>query len=513
MVSYTAVLAAQGERPVDDSEDVVMREVTPVREAGEQQYGDIDMRDPTPEREIELADEDIIMKSDGSEPDSDMEVDVEYEVEGARSIIVERNAQRRPIVIVGGDDNRQRKTWNYMPGCRDIWWYKRPVHQSKRARTESELPGADTLPIFITAPNGDRVKVVNGVKPNEENRAVYRLILRIFFTAKRFGDRLSIVTVHQTSFVSACTTIDVEPSPNERQLLVDVIRHRASEVREQVDALCTGNAGEKRDIFILVMLVDAFKEPAHRTSSKDLTALLEHNVPKHHLFTLRHPECSYRWTSTTNLMRIQYPHDYGGWVIELISSSAPPSPTLSDSALLDSLEDSGFDLESHREKRLEELQQQIQKVKILSETGYGRVVTYGEEKKLIERMAASVADTPFLVVKFGVQVLPCVMVFVDGSCVDRLIGFEELGDSDKFTLGMLEFRLKQSGVFPAGPINLAGVLSPSLLQSKSTSKNESDNDSDDEDWSGKGYHNNRSGTRKGKTGIRNGLASRGSDDD
>jgi hypothetical protein len=61
---------------------------------------------------------------------------------------------------------------------------------------------------------------------------------------------------------------------------------------------------------------------------------------------------------------------------------------LSDSALLDSLEDDpNFDLAAHRERRMDELKAQIGQVKTLQESEYGRVVTYGEEKKLIERMS------------------------------------------------------------------------------------------------------------------------------
>lgn len=62
-------------------------------------------------------------------------------------------------------------------------------------------------------------------------------------------------------------------------------------------------------------------------------------------------------------------------------------------------------------------------------------------------LRASVADIPFLVGKLGIQVLPCVYVFVDGRGTDRLIGFEDLGHNDNFTTAALEFRLKQSGEF------------------------------------------------------------------
>ncbi len=34
-------------------------------------------------------------------------------------------------------------------------------------------------------------------------------------------------------------------------------------------------------------------------------------------------------------------------------------------------------------------------------------------------LRTSVANVPFLVAKMSVQVLPCVMVFVDSRCVDR----------------------------------------------------------------------------------------------
>lgn len=90
--------------------------------------------------------------------------------------------------------------------------------------------------------------------------------------------------------------------------------------------------------------------------------------------------------------------------------SAPPSPTLSDSALLDSLEDDPrFDLSNEREKRMEEIKEQAAKVRAMQERegiatssggggavgaggagaddGYGRVVTFRDEKTLLQRMA------------------------------------------------------------------------------------------------------------------------------
>lgn len=75
----------------------------------------------------------------------------------------------------------------------------------------------------------------------------------------------------------------------------------------------------------------------------------------------------------------------------LTTRSAPPSPTLSDSALLDSLEESDlFNIERQRERRLEELQTEIKKVKSLqneASTGYGEMQSFREEKTLVERIS------------------------------------------------------------------------------------------------------------------------------
>jgi hypothetical protein len=59
----------------------------------------------------------------------------------------------------------------------------------------------------------------------------------------------------------------------------------------------------------------------------------------------------------------------------------------------------------------------------------------------------NVENAPFLVTKLKIQVLPCVIAFVDGVGVDRIVGFEGLGHTpDTFTTKDLEARLLQSGV-------------------------------------------------------------------
>ncbi|KAJ2325316.1 hypothetical protein IWW51_002846 [Coemansia sp. RSA 2702] len=56
----------------------------------------------------------------------------------------------------------------------------------------------------------------------------------------------------------------------------------------------------------------------------------------------------------------------------------------------------------------------------------------------------SVERCPFLTQKFQVRVLPCVLLVKDGSVVDRIVGFEELGNNDNFTTETLEKRIARS---------------------------------------------------------------------
>ena len=58
----------------------------------------------------------------------------------------------------------------------------------------------------------------------------------------------------------------------------------------------------------------------------------------------------------------------------------------------------------------------------------------------------NVENAPFLVLKLKVQILPCVLAFVDGVGVDRVVGFEGLGAGDSFTTRALEARLLQANV-------------------------------------------------------------------
>ncbi|KAI9677630.1 MAG: hypothetical protein M1817_006585 [Caeruleum heppii] len=90
----------------------------------------------------------------------------------------------------------------------------------------------------------------------------------------------------------------------------------------------------------------------------------------------------------------------------------------------------------------------------------------------------NVDNAPFLVTKLKVQVLPCVLAFVNAVAVDRIIGFEGLGHTpDTFTTKDLEARLLRAGVI-ARAKTTAGHDDPTANATKFTRTEDSDDDDD-----------------------------------
>ncbi len=88
-----------------------------------------------------------------------------------------------------------------------------------------------------------------------------------------------------------------------------------------------------------------------------------------------------------------------------------------------------------------------------------------------------VDNSPFLVIKLKIQVLPCVLAFVNGVSVDRIVGFEGLGYTpDTFTTKDLEARLLSCGVLQRA--KATGNANGIRFGVKKPKKD----DSDDEDW-------------------------------
>ncbi|KAL4967787.1 thioredoxin domain-containing protein [Aspergillus stella-maris] len=109
-----------------------------------------------------------------------------------------------------------------------------------------------------------------------------------------------------------------------------------------------------------------------------------------------------------------------------------------------------------------------------------------------------VRETPFVVEKLKIRVLPCVIGFSDGVAVERVLGFEGLGIAgndglEGFSTATLEKRLLK-----------AGVLSQTRFNA------------DEDEGSDAGSEDDEEGdNRKGRRGIRSGnlRANNGDDDD
>ena len=91
----------------------------------------------------------------------------------------------------------------------------------------------------------------------------------------------------------------------------------------------------------------------------------------------------------------------------------------------------------------------------------------------------NVDNAPFLVTKLKVQVLPCVIAFINGVGQDRIIGFEGLGQGDRFTTMDLEARLLGAGVLTRAKIS-EDIAAAAKSRSRQETKQEEEYD--DDDW-------------------------------
>lgn len=154
-------------------------------------------------------------------------------------------------------------------------------------------------------------------------------------------------------------------------------------------------------------------------------------------------------------------------------------------AELEAEEESNDALASLRERRLEQLHGEFTRAKVMKTSEHGTYQEIKDEKQLMEittstklcvvhfmkpdfnrcrimderlRVLAekhfdtrfvsiNVENAPFLVVKLGIKVLPCVIAFKESVSADRIIGFEGVGyKPDSITVSELEARLLSSGV-------------------------------------------------------------------
>lgn len=185
-----------------------------------------------------------------------------------------------------------------------------------------------------------------------------------------------------------------------------------------------------------------------------------------------------------------------------------------DALIAELEEDDDHAFSALRERRLEQLHSEMARAKVLKETQHGTYIEIKDEKQLMDITTSTklcvvhfmkpdfhrcgimddklqilaenhldtrfirinVDNAPFLVVKLGVQVLPCVLAFVDGVGVDRVIGFEGVSHRpDKITAAELETRLLACGVLVRARV--AGK-DPDRRTNKTTAKEEDEGD----DW-------------------------------
>lgn len=189
-----------------------------------------------------------------------------------------------------------------------------------------------------------------------------------------------------------------------------------------------------------------------------------------------------------------------------------------EDALISALEEDDGALDAFREQRRQQLHQEYARSQQLRSSDHGSHSEIKDEKQLmdtttstklcvvhffkpdfgrcsvmdshLEQLAPKHFDTrflkinvenaPFLVERLGVRVLPCVIAFVDGKSVDRIIGFEGLSHRpDSFATKDLESRLLACGVLVRAKLTDGEGISNTSRHTKSKVQQLDD---DDDDW-------------------------------
>ena len=203
-------------------------------------------------------------------------------------------------------------------------------------------------------------------------------------------------------------------------------------------------------------------------------------------------------------------------VAKVLDSHRPAHDEEDEDALIAELEeDDDGAVSAMRERRLEQLHAEVSRAKLMKETSHGTYMEIKDEKNLMDittstklsvvhfmkpdfnrcrimdeklRVLAekhfdtrfvgiNVDNAPFLVVKLGIKVLPCVIAFKDGVSTDRIIGFEGVGwKPDSFTVSELEERLLASGVLVRAKMNNDDD------RRRDTRERERVEDYDDDEW-------------------------------
>lgn len=204
-------------------------------------------------------------------------------------------------------------------------------------------------------------------------------------------------------------------------------------------------------------------------------------------------------------------------VARVLDNRPRPDDDSDEDALIAELEAEADDsaVSGLRERRLEQLHAEMVRSKTMRETSHGIYSEIKDEKALMDIttstklcvvhfmkpdfnrcrimdeklgvlagkhfdtriVSINVDNAPFLVVKLGIQVLPCVLSFIDGVGVDRILGFEGVGyKPDSFTVSELEERLLACGVL------VRSKMTKEDDRRRLAASSEADQPIDDDDW-------------------------------
>ncbi|CAO3630794.1 unnamed protein product [Mucor hiemalis] len=168
-----------------------------------------------------------------------------------------------------------------------------------------------------------------------------------------------------------------------------------------------------------------------------------------------------------------------------------------DEALFEELErEEDNDVATMREKRIKEIQNELNRRHARAENQHGLYTDITKEKEFMDittsekyvvghfyhkdfrnSLAEKYYDTrfikievqnaPFLVEKLQIKVLPCVMAWVNGYAQTKIVGFDDLGNTDGFATAAIELKLIHAGVLKKKEDN-AQQAKKSIFQSNDT---------------------------------------------
>eukprot|EP00158_Paraphelidium_tribonemae_P001083 Partr_v1_DN23959_c0_g1_i1_m48919 putative thioredoxin domain-containing protein len=164
----------------------------------------------------------------------------------------------------------------------------------------------------------------------------------------------------------------------------------------------------------------------------------------------------------------------------------PSTADLEDDLLaaLEREEDDDHEMHRIKERRLEQLRREMNEVSDMKARQHGEYLEVLSEKEILEITTSEkrcvvhffhndfrrcqvmdghlkglakkhfktkfvkvdVENAPFLVTRLQIQILPCVLLFVNGIAVDRVVGFEDLEGTDDFETWVLERKIAACGV-------------------------------------------------------------------